>query len=861
MFISKKRKILYAIFIVLLLSLVLAPLVCYAVDPEHMDPEVYKYIKVRSKISNVIRSCMWTVLTFLARIIDYIDSAIDEVLSINLYEIVIDYLPQSTVMDIAWVIFSLSLVIAGIILIVNADKIKIQDFFRNILISVCFLVAFPSLMSVLSGFQGISESTADMITTGGETEIVHSLGEDLLADNLVFLPSCMVDGEIHYFSETSNYSTSSIYSININGIMSQDTCDFKYESSESTTNQKVYSELTTENKMKLLRLGDKYQYYLNCQDNPSGHMSESVPLEINAGTNPIFVDIWFCVTDHSKNPTSSDAADPVTEYDPAKYPDTYYCPVCEDNVAGTYEDYLIDQIAENYYVEQAGLSADVRSSRTVETALDVIEDIIRELNIKNNQNMVESGTDQTFRAYISPLRTQEEYDDLAWYEKLPIDILEGYSEELVYGYGFDFIFTVISLLISGICLVFALFKLCRMLYEIVFMRIAVPLFIAADANGSGKGKKALLQLINTFIVLLAILILLRIYISSISWIHTNVDNFVAEWALIITGMFFVIDGPDFIVKMTGLDAGVKSGAATLMSLKSGMDIAKNTAGAPLRAMRSVSNAAEKAGGMAAGFKDSMAQDGIANKAKALVGNTGIGQAFRRGANSQYNNNAAYNANTDAFNSSEGSAAAAPSENETPNTSGSQGSSASSDNAQSTASSPDVQRQASTGTDTAAAASHTQASDAPGDNNRTAAADAPKTVRTENGTYTSGKNSKKQNPTAEAPQDNPRAVNNANAAAPTSKSTQTAAAPSGTASSYRSGEPTGHSNTATDPAGHDNADNYYSPEKGHAFENVSAPAPQQSDSLQPQNSFANAEIEREQNSLSYVDELKKEEDKS
>ncbi len=845
MFISKNRKTIYSIFIVLMLSILITPFICYAVDPENMDPEVYKYIEVRSNIKDAIRSCLWTVLTFLAKIIDYINSAIDEVLSINLYDMVKDYLPQSTVLDIAWVIFSLSLVIAGIILIINGDKIKIQDFFRNILISVCFLVAFPSLISVLLNFQNISKSTADMITSGEETEIVHGLGEDLLADNIIYLPDCLVDGKIHYFSNSDAYSNTSVYSININGAMSQDMCDFKFESSEVTTNQKIYSELTTENKMKLLGLGSQYQYYLNNQDNPSGHMFETVPLEIDSGTTPVFVNIWFCVTDHSKYSSSSETQVPTTEYNSKEYPHTYYCPVCQDNVAGTYKDYLIDQIAKNAYVQEAGLSNSVNNSRTIDDALNVISDILKKLNTQHNQNMVETGTDQTFRANISPLRTQEEYDDLAWYQQLSIDLLEGYSEERVYGYDFSFLFTVISLIISGACLVFALFKLCRMLYEIVFMRIAVPLFIAADANGSGKGKKALLQLINTFIILLVILVLLRIYISSISWIHNNIDNFVAEWALIFTGMSFVIDGPDFIVKMTGLDAGVKSGAATLMSLKSGIDIAKNAASAPSKMIHSANSMAEKAGGKTAGFKDSMAQEGLANKAKALVGNSGMGQAFRRGTNNQLNNNASYKANKDMLNSTDTPAFVKGEK-------GDKG-----DNGPAGANGKDAQESLQT------------------PNNSQTAASPDMKNHTPNVTNTAMANSQNKKSTAEDPVVNNHPEHNTVTAAPTSQRSQTADSPKGKSLNDQPAEATsnntsynsiaddsvGHSNAAKEAEKHDTSEMTDSSNRGRAFENISAPVPQKSDTIETYNTFTNAEFNNEQRKSTFADKLKNEEGKS
>lgn len=625
---TKKKKVFWA-FAAVTILIVAIPAVCFAVSPSSMNAEVYKYMKVRSKYSNVSRSIMWSILTLLAKAIDYIDSAIDEVLGLNLYNLVIDYLPQSTVMNVAWVVFTVALIASGIILMVNGDKIKLQDYFRQLLISVCFLVAFPSLISALGSFKGISIQTADLIITNRESEIFHGLGEDLLADNLVYLPDCITDGKLHYYSNSDAYTKTSIYDININGAMSHDLCDFKYESSDTTTNQRRYDELTTANKMELLNLGDKYeQWQALLAANPEGHLSVQVYTGVFESGRPVTETHIYCNQYHS---TSG-----YLEYN---------CPY-DSRAEGTYEKYLVDQIAENRAVKDAGKSTLVRRCLYINTALSRIDGVIRDLNIQNNQHMVETGTDRTFRANVTDLRTQEEYDDMSAIDRAVIQLTNGYSEERVYGYGFDFIFTLISMIIVGICLIFSLFKLCRMLYEIVFMRIAVPIFIGSDASGSGRAKKAVMQLMNTFIVLFVVLVLMRIYIGSISWIHTHVDNFVAEWALIFAGMFFVIDGPDFIVKMTGIDAGVKNGAATIMSLKSGMDIARNVAKTPGKVINSASNSAKntaaKMGENYAKFKSSSAEsNGFGDAIKNSIGNSGMGQAFRSGATNLYNNNAGY----------------------------------------------------------------------------------------------------------------------------------------------------------------------------------------------------------------------------
>ena len=208
---------------------------------------------------------------------------------------------------------------------------------------------------------------------------------------------------------------------------------------------------------------------------------------------------------------------------------------------------------------------------TFEQAVEIIkDDTIRELNYQNNvNNALRNNTNVSLKS----LRTQKEYDKMSWIEQaVTVDIWEPNEDERVYAYDFDFFPTFIDMCIIIVCLVFALLKLCRMLWEIAFMHVLVPLVVATDAHGSGRAKRAIQHLISTFAILIIVLITLKLYISLIGEMH-NIENLIARWGLILAGAHFVIDGSDFIIKMTGLDAGVKSGAATLLGLRSAAGMA------------------------------------------------------------------------------------------------------------------------------------------------------------------------------------------------------------------------------------------------------------------------------------------------
>ena len=113
------------------------------------------------------------------------------------------------------------------------------------------------------------------------------------------------------------------------------------------------------------------------------------------------------------------------------------------------------------------------------------------------------------------------------------------------------------------------------------------------------------------IILMIVVILLRIYIAVIWGVKSSDygDNFAVMLIVIIAGAKFVIDGPEILTKLFGIDAGVKSGAATMMAINQSMQMGSYATMGLARAGNSVvhgagsvaKHTASSAAGAAKGF--------------------------------------------------------------------------------------------------------------------------------------------------------------------------------------------------------------------------------------------------------------------
>ncbi len=615
-FSKKCQKITFSVFTALLLSTVFLAVAIQALDYDSLDSEVLERLSVRNGASNIIRSMEFSILKFLAKLVDKFDEAVDIIMHLNLYDILGNNFDIDT-RPLAWAIASFCVIIVGIMLMTHSDKLKISDAVRNIILALTIIVAMPSFLSALedlrqTGLDSVDNISVTTNTTNSEG-LSFGLGDQLLSDNIVVFSPSANDGQLHYYSEVLERYPESIYHLNINGIMDNSIWDKVPSGIDSTDGgQTRYSDLTDENMMDLLGMRSDYLLYTDVVAQNASRDSD----------NQIYINVY-------------DTSQPY-DYIQDGMPHWNGTDMTQDE----YRDYILRNIANLPDVQDAGLSDAVLSAGTISGALDIIRDtVIRQRNIQRNSVVQSTTTTYYFRNLV----TQEEYEAMSVTERLGMKITTlGYPTEYLYAYDLSFCYTFVMLVLTGVCLIFAGFKLGSMLFDILFMSIISYVVAATDLTGSGRAKKIVQELISTYAIFIVVALLLKIYLIVMKGIYTNIDNVIVQIILILAGAKFVIDGPDIIVKLTGNDAGVKSGLAVIQGLRTANSViqgaghaVKSVAGT---AMSAPSKIAGAAGSAYAGVKNIKEAEGVGGKLGAMAGNTSVGQAFKSSANDKARNN-------------------------------------------------------------------------------------------------------------------------------------------------------------------------------------------------------------------------------
>ncbi len=217
-------------------------------------------------------------------------------------------------------------------------------------------------------------------------------------------------------------------------------------------------------------------------------------------------------------------------------------------------------------------------------------------------------------------------------------------DENYYRYNIDFIPVIISLLTTGITLLCVGFKVAKLIYELAFKKLFAIIFAFADIEDDNKRLKAILKdILASFIIIMLTAILLKLYVLFNAWLSTVVTSTdigigftsgtLAKLIFQISVSFAVIDAPNLVERILGIDAGLKSGFNTMMGAYAG---AKSIFGA--------GKTAAKMGAGAVKGLDKVMQGGagLAGGAAGLFGgasgNKTLAQEQEEVRNQQNNNN-------------------------------------------------------------------------------------------------------------------------------------------------------------------------------------------------------------------------------
>lgn len=625
--VSKTKKYAFSVFITLLISTMSLSLFAFAADPRTLLPEVQEIIVKKTWHGEMVQSVEYNLLKWLAYVVDYISEAVDQVLNFNLYNVIKDVFNIDTIIyPIAWALAGMTVVLIGILIIVNADKIHITDYVRNILTSLFFLIALPILVSSFTDLKTVGVQFAKDNTTK-DTATNRTIGEYILASNIYNVNSSINQNKLVKQSQVSSFGVnpSTVYSMNIN--LGLDPSKTQYRTVTTADHYDVtptyrFDDLTFEHKLELLDLVDDYAFW---QQRVSWAQatadSDDEPYKIT-------------ITRGEGNNRHSTDYYVITSQAP------YY--------QASFEYYIICEAAENaaHELQNRGITIQAsqvasmimycQNSDTFEEAINRLSkgafreldfygnamSAIQILNISNIEDFADNGFEHHSGGSFEQLKEASDFSDgdmSAQFDKLWQYVSVGHLTENNHFYRVNFLWGLFMLIMTAVCLIFAGLKLASLLYDIMFAQIIVPIVVATDMGGAGRLKKVILNLLNCFLSVIIVVLDLRLYILILTEIQDSslLSNPIAVIFITVAGCKFVIDGPDLVVHLLGIDAGVKSGVSTIMGLRTAGQIAS---GAGHTLSHIAGKGISKAGGTVAGGIGGAISGGI-NGAKASMANT------------------------------------------------------------------------------------------------------------------------------------------------------------------------------------------------------------------------------------------------
>lgn len=155
----------------------------------------------------------------------------------------------------------------------------------------------------------------------------------------------------------------------------------------------------------------------------------------------------------------------------------------------------------------------------------------------------------------------------------------GLNKDVYYRYSFNFWISAISLLCATLTLLLTSLKVARLTFELGFVKIFAIFYAFADI-GNGNGIRQILKhILSTFAVIFSTALLLKIYTLFTGFISSTDGNEFLKMLLLASASIGVIDAPNIVERIFGIDAGLKSSwgliAGAYSALKMGNELSKS----------------------------------------------------------------------------------------------------------------------------------------------------------------------------------------------------------------------------------------------------------------------------------------------
>lgn len=133
-----------------------------------------------------------------------------------------------------------------------------------------------------------------------------------------------------------------------------------------------------------------------------------------------------------------------------------------------------------------------------------------------------------------------------------------YNNEYYFRYSVDWFHILVTLGVISFTLLSISIKLGRLFFELAFSYVLAIIVAPADVHDGQKTKTILQSILNIFIVTILIFMSMKIYIIGVGYLDESLSGITYLIALIAFSVA-VIDAPNIVERLFGIDAGMKSG--------------------------------------------------------------------------------------------------------------------------------------------------------------------------------------------------------------------------------------------------------------------------------------------------------------
>lgn len=256
---------------------------------------------------------------------------------------------------------------------------------------------------------------------------------------------------------------------------------------------------------------------------------------------------------------------------------------------------LKDNLYDLYYLDSQNFK-----NKTSKNNIPV--DNITSSSIDINEE-IDSGEVENKDVFSSKLST----DSSGNISKQELDsIFFGLFSENYYRFNFKFWTPFITLLCTAFTLLISSIKIARIIFELGFVKLFGILNAFADITTGQKTKEIIRCIVSNFVVLFIISVLLKMYLMFSSW--TSQSSSATQLVLLIGGSLAVIDGPNIIERVLGIDAGIKSGWSVIAAGYAGAKGLSETLSATSKMIGKTASVTGGVGAGLAGFASGLNDD-------------------------------------------------------------------------------------------------------------------------------------------------------------------------------------------------------------------------------------------------------------